>query len=329
MFQQQPQYSWEEDDFVLPHGVKRMGQEQPQLNQTYMYHGTSRAIADVIMREGFRQSKGGMLGRGVYLSRDLNKASRYPSGLPYAQRAVLRVEVNVGRVIAINYRGHPRQKTWHDARYGEVFDTAWCPPNCSMTKSGLEVDCVWDPNSIAVVQRIDPRRGRIPTNKMFQQQPQYSWEEDDFVLPRGVRRMCQCDQIYIMYYGTTWPIADVIMRKGFRQSKGGMLGRGVYLSRDLNKASRYHIGLPDAQRVVLVVEVNVGKVIVINYKGHPRQKTWHDARYGEVFDTAWCPPDCGMTKSGLEEDCVWDPDSITVVECIAPRPCAPQCASYR
>ncbi|KAJ3600320.1 hypothetical protein NHX12_031305 [Muraenolepis orangiensis] len=160
MFQQQPLYSWEEEDFVLPDGVKRMGKEQPQRNQMYnMYHGTSRDIADVIMREGFRQSKVGMLGRGVYLSRDLNKASRYPIDLAEAQRVVLRVRVNVGKVIAINCQGHPRQKTWHDASCGEVYDTAWCPPNCGMTQSGLEEDCVWDPNSITVLKRIDPRPG--------------------------------------------------------------------------------------------------------------------------------------------------------------------------
>ncbi|KAJ3601168.1 hypothetical protein NHX12_032141 [Muraenolepis orangiensis] len=122
------------------------------------------------------------------------------------------------------------------------------------------------------------------------------------------------DRTYIMYYGTTRDIADVIMREGFRQSNDGTLGRGVYLSRDLNKASRYPIGLPEAQRVVLRVEVNVGKVIAI-YRGHPRQKNWHDGRCKEVFDTAWCPPDCGMM--GLEEICVWDPNSITV-KCIAP-----------
>ncbi|KAJ3601002.1 hypothetical protein NHX12_031975 [Muraenolepis orangiensis] len=134
----------------------------------------------------------------------------------------------------------------------------------------------------------------------------------------------QLDRTYIMYHGTTRDIADVIMREGFRQSKDGMLGRGVYLSRDLNKASRYPIDLPEAQRVVLMVEVNVGKVIAINYQGHPLQKNWHDGRYGKVFDTAWCPPNCGMTESGMEEHCVWDPDSITVIDCIFPRQSLPQ-----
>jgi hypothetical protein len=97
---------------------------------------------------------------------------------------------------------------------------------------------------------------------------------------------------------------------------------GVYLSRDLQKASRYPIdpALPDSERVVFRVKVNVGNVIAINRQRHPRQKNWHDYRYGEVFDTAWCPPDCGMTKSGLEEDCVWDPNRIKIDRCIAPTP---------
>ncbi|CAL8283661.1 unnamed protein product [Boreogadus saida] len=120
---------------------------------------------------------------------------------------------------------------------------------------------------------------------MYQQQS-YSWEEDDFHRPTG--------------------------------SKKGMLGRGVYLSCDLKKASRYPIKTPDSERVVLMVEVNVGNVIAIDHQGHPRQKNWHDRRFKESYDTAWCPPDCGMTRSGMEEDCVWDPSRIKIVKCIAP-----------
>ncbi|CAL8264599.1 unnamed protein product [Gadus morhua 'NCC'] len=131
-----------------------------------------------------------------------------------------------------------------------------------------------------------------------------------------------CDQTYVMYHGTTWTNATAIQRDGFKQSADGMLGRGVYLSCDLKKASRYPIdpALPDSERVVFRVKVNVGNVIAINRQRHPRQKNWHDYRYGEVFDTAWCPPDCGMTKSGLEEDCVWDPNRIKIDRCIAPTP---------
>ena len=141
----------------------------------------------------------------------------------------------------------------------------------------------------------------------------------------GLRKLAIKSQIAIRptsNHGTSRTIASAIMREGFRQSEDGMLGRGVYLSRDLNKASRYPLNLPDSERVVLRVKVKVGNVIAINYQRHPRQKTWHDGGYGqEVYDTAWCPPDCaGMTESGLEEVCVSDPSRITVDKYIAPTP---------
>ncbi|CAL8264597.1 unnamed protein product [Gadus morhua 'NCC'] len=104
MYQQQS-YSWEEDDFQLPYGVEKCGHKQPNCDRTYvMYHGTTRTNATAIQRNGFKQSAGGMLGCGVYLSRDLQKASRYPidPALPDSERVVFRVKVNVGNVIAIN-----------------------------------------------------------------------------------------------------------------------------------------------------------------------------------------------------------------------------------
>ncbi|GAA6069215.1 grass carp reovirus (GCRV)-induced gene 2e [Tachysurus ichikawai] len=88
-----------------------------------------------------------------------------------------------------------------------------------------------------------------------------------------------------------------------------------HLSQDLNKASRYPLELPEHQRVVIRVRVNVGRVIKIDYQGHQLQKTWHNRGY----DTAWCPPGCGMVRSGLEEDCVWDPSRIEIIDVICPR----------
>uniref|UniRef100_A0AAZ3PD63 PARP catalytic domain-containing protein n=1 Tax=Oncorhynchus tshawytscha TaxID=74940 RepID=A0AAZ3PD63_ONCTS len=114
---------------------------------------------------------------------------------------------------------------------------------------------------------------------------------------------------YIMYHGTSWWAAQKIMAKGFCQSKCGMLGQGVYLSRDLEKASRYPLDLTEHQKVVIKVKVNVGKVKKVDRQGHPLQKTWHD----EGYDSAWVPPNSGMVKSGLEENCVWDPNRITVL----------------
>uniref|UniRef100_A0A8C5N074 PARP catalytic domain-containing protein n=1 Tax=Leptobrachium leishanense TaxID=445787 RepID=A0A8C5N074_9ANUR len=120
---------------------------------------------------------------------------------------------------------------------------------------------------------------------------------------------CQPDdgKIYSMYHGTTAAAAEQIIMKGFRQSPDGMLGRGVYVSRDPNKAARYPLE-DKRDQVILKLRVNVGKVKKIDRQYHPMQKTWH--KHG--FDTAWVPPNCDMVRSGLEEDCVWDPKRIRV-----------------
>ncbi|XP_072224832.1 uncharacterized protein [Leuresthes tenuis] len=285
------QYKWAEDDF-LPPGVSRLIAPKPDDNQTYvMYHGTTRANARSIETSGFRRSSAGMLGPGVYLSRDLDKASRYPIGHPGHDRVVIKVKVNVGKVIAINRQDHPLRKTWHDQGY----DTAWVPPNCGMVKSGLEEDCVWDPSRITILDFLPPGVSRLIAPK-----------PDD-------------NRFYVMYHGTTRANAQSIKTSGFHQSSDGMLGPGVYLSRDLDKASRYPIDHPEHDRVVVQVKVNVGRVIAINRQRHPLQKTWHYHGY----DTAWVPPNCGMVPSGLEENCVWDPSRITILQLIKPKPVQP------
>ncbi|XP_078017779.1 uncharacterized protein LOC117268308 [Epinephelus lanceolatus] len=429
-----------------------------------MYYGTTRENAQSILANGFRQSADGMLGRGIYLSTELKKAKRYPIGHPESDKVVIQVKVNVGKVISIKYQGHPRQKNWHDSRYGLVYDTAWVPPRCGILKSGSEDSCVWDPSRIQIIKIIDPRpvqpsdeggawtcaflciiiflwiffifrlmanqfdimyhgttranarsilangfrqsedgmfgRGvylyrdqedarRFPVGHLnlgnviiigHQHHPRqktwhdprygpvydtasvpggsevcvwdpskitiylpllppclaltgkhdtdtnmmYAWAEDDFDVPDGVGRLGLSEPInnrkYIMYHGTTKRNAELILASGcFHQSADGMLGPGVYLSRDLEKASRYPIDHPEYDRIVIKVVVNVGKVIAINYQGHPCQKTWHNFGY----DTAWVPPKCGMVKSGLEEDCVWDPSRIKILKTIRPRPTQP------
>lgn len=116
---------------------------------------------------------------------------------------------------------------------------------------------------------------------------------------------------YIMYHGTTLQAAQDIKRNGFRRSSHGMLGPGVYVSRSVDKAKRYPLNPDRGQRLVIIkLKVRVGKVKRIDKQGHPLQRTWHEHGY----DTAWVPPNCGMVPSGLEEDCVWDPDRIEVLE---------------
>ncbi|TWW70388.1 hypothetical protein D4764_18G0011940, partial [Takifugu flavidus] len=316
-------------------------------------------------------------GPGRLPEQNLAKARRYPINHPENDKAVIKVRVNVGKVIAINYQGHPRQKTWHDHGY----DTAWVPPRCGMVRSGLEEDCVWDPRRIQILKVILPEEGPnyglilvdvgevMAINGLDQKTWQDSgydstwephvtflttpagevignrsgngsgngsgnrsgnvsgtselkmyreWEEDDFDLSTdegelGLREPHN-GRTYIMYHGTTRQKARCIQARGFRQSPDGMLGRGVYLSRDLAKVRRYPIDHPENDKAVIKVRVNVGKVIAINYQDHPLRKTWHDHGY----DTAWVPPRCGMVRSGLEEDCVWDPRCIEILKVILP-----------
>ncbi|KAL2097135.1 hypothetical protein ACEWY4_006342 [Coilia grayii] len=114
---------------------------------------------------------------------------------------------------------------------------------------------------------------------------------------------------YIMYHGTTMKAARKIKRMGFLPSSDGMLGRGVYVSRSFRKAACYPRSAKGQERAVLKLSVRVGRVKKIDKQGHPLQKNWHKSGY----DTAWVPPNCGMVKSGRQENCVWDPRRIRVL----------------
>lgn len=114
-------------------------------------------------------------------------------------------------------------------------------------------------------------------------------------------------KLYVMFHGTTVEAAESIIRDGFKRSSDGTLGKGVYVSRQFEKAKSYPQSLR-GQNVVLRVRVNVGKVIRIDRKGHPLQKTWHSQ-----YDTAWIPPMAGVGMGQLEEDCVSNPNRIKVI----------------
>ena len=104
-----------------------------------MFHGTSEDFARSIERSGFRPSADGMLGRGVYLSRDFSKAAAFGP-------VVLRCRVRVGRCATIDRQGHPLQKSWQGS-----YDSADVPRGCGMTER--EETCVKDPSRVRVVGR--------------------------------------------------------------------------------------------------------------------------------------------------------------------------------
>ncbi|XP_038559575.1 uncharacterized protein LOC119891785 [Micropterus salmoides] len=145
-----PFFGWEvayDDD--SPRAELGSSQEPKDRGVYTMYHGTSIANARLIISNGFQQSPRGMLGKGVYVSREKKKAERYPLNNNLSDRVVLKLRVRVGRVKRIDKDDHPMQYTWSTQGY----DTAWVPPNCGMkaVPSGLEEDCVFDPKRVTVV----------------------------------------------------------------------------------------------------------------------------------------------------------------------------------
>jgi len=118
-------------------------------SEVIAYHGTASGCADAIVQGGFVPSRGGMLGGGVYISRDMSKVQRYATRC--GRGTILRLRVQVGRVATIDQRGHGLQNSWQ----ARGFDTAWVPHGCGMVPSNLEEGCVMDPRRIEVIGRDD------------------------------------------------------------------------------------------------------------------------------------------------------------------------------
>ena len=112
------------------------------------------------------------------------------------------------------------------------------------------------------------------------------------------------DQVFIFYHSTKTPeMATGILRHGFKRSpsRGNMLGEGIYVAKDLVKALPYG-------PVTFKLLVYTGRIIRIDHQGHRRQKTWQSN-----FNSAWVPPHCGMVRSGLQENCIRDPEQIRIL----------------
>ncbi|XP_067431591.1 uncharacterized protein [Thunnus thynnus] len=362
------------DDGASFPGVELAASQKPQNRGVYtMYHGTSVASARLIIANGFKQSSGGMLGRGVYVSRNKKKAAHYPLGSSLSDRMVFEVRVSVGRVKRIDKDNHPMQLTWH----ANGYDTAWVPPNIGLraVPSGLEEDCVFDPKRVTVVgiakapnptilaelKQLIAKRSKASGRggsdaadvcslcKRKTQQgsthiKQQCWKCGQNICILMSKHFCSdkpCRMsvqffgwdvtydddsphvelkasqepkdrgVYTMYHGTSIANARLIIANGFQQSSGGMLGKGVYVSRDKKKAERYPLKNSVSDRVALELRVRVGRVKRIDTDNHPMQYTWSTQGY----DTAWVPPNCGMkaVPSGLEEDCVFDPKRVKVI----------------
>lgn len=73
------------------------------------------------------------------------------------------------------------------------------------------------------------------------------------------------------------------------------------------KAKRYLLN-PDPEESLDTMKLKVwlGNVKKTDRQGHSLQMSWHECGYVR----AWVEPQYGMVSSGLEEECIWDPDWI-------------------
>lgn len=123
-------------------------------NLKIVYHGTTSARADSILREGIRPSRSGMLGPGIYVSADYNKAWREAKKKVRQDRKgqpnVLEFVADVGNVMIIDNKDHPQRWNWQ-----HTHDSAWVPPNtrdmCPI--GGSEETCLTDPGRLQYVAR--------------------------------------------------------------------------------------------------------------------------------------------------------------------------------
>jgi hypothetical protein len=113
---------------------------------------------------------------------------------------------------------------------------------------------------------------------------------------------CGRGKVIRMFHGTSLVAARSIMKEGFRASTKGLLGAGVYVTKDPCKAQKYG-------PVIIECDVHVGTVAVINRRHHNFQKCW--GAHG--FDCAWIPPQCGVVSTGMEEHCVGDPHRVVAL----------------
>ena len=136
--------------------------EEPEDGERYlMYHGTRPEVAALIEQGRFRPSTQGLLGPGVYVSRNILKSRKYGS-------TILEVMVSVGKVCQADKhpdmipKGYGTSAPWHD---DGGFDTAWVPANCPASvfvgahysEGIVEEDCVWDPSRVKVMGRAEDK----------------------------------------------------------------------------------------------------------------------------------------------------------------------------
>ena len=80
----------------------------------------------------------------------------YPRDIQECRKAILKVEVNIGKWIRVDQQGRSFAANWHEKGY----DSFWVPSNC-----GLEEWCIYDPKRSKVIDIIEPKYLSISSDK--------------------------------------------------------------------------------------------------------------------------------------------------------------------
>jgi hypothetical protein len=107
---------------------------------------------------------------------------------------------------------------------------------------------------------------------------------------------------HILYHGTSWDVAQVIKKEGFRPSAGGCLGAGTYVAR-ADKASKFAANCPrhagDAGAVVKV-RITFSKAKYVTYDDKTWQSQGYDACRADKTSFSPHPEWCVKNPSQLE-----------------------------
>ena len=148
-----------------PH--RAAGRETINNTAETFYHGTSLKAAVAIQRKGFDTSlagtnTGAMLGRGVYMTASLPKATTYATGDPHTLNpdggAVLKLHAVLGKCKWLA-RADLSMHTWHAEGFNSAFSPGCpciptCAVRCPMANGVREEHCIFDATHIVVVDMI-------------------------------------------------------------------------------------------------------------------------------------------------------------------------------
>ena len=106
-------------------------------------------------------------------------------------------------------------------------------------------------------------------------------------------------QIFVMYHATKSHNVASILKNGLKPSTGGLLGPGIYVSRDINKTRAYG-------GVCFKLLVYTGNTVTVDAADN--QGSWRSS-----FDSAYLPPNNRVVKSRREETCVKSSDQVKIL----------------